>query len=84
MRRSARYVAAALLGALFLLPLFFMVAGSLRIPGLPPPDGFEWLPEQLRWSNYRSVFGIIPVWTYMRNSLVVVSIAVPVTVLLAS
>lgn len=84
MRRTARYVAAALLGALFLMPLFFMVAGSLRPPGLPPPDGFEWLPEQLRWSNYRSVFGIVPMWTYMRNSFAVVAVAVPVTVLLAS
>jgi multiple sugar transport system permease protein len=73
-----------LLCGLFLLPLAFMVTGSLRTPGLPPPDGFEWLPSPLRVSNYETIFLFVPLWTFLRNSLIVVAIAVPVTVLVAS
>lgn len=84
MSRYARPIAIVLLSALFVAPLAFMITGSLRVPGLPPPDGFEWLPDPLRWENYRSVFGFVPLWSNIFNSLVVVSIAVPITVLVAS
>ena len=79
-----RAIAIVALSGLVVLPLLFMVAGSLRTPGLPPPDGFEWLPDPLRWQNYKDVFGFVDLWSYMRNSLFVVLIAVPVTVLIAS
>ncbi len=72
------------LAFLFLVPLAFMLLGSLRTPGLPPPDGFEVLPDSLRWSNYESVFVFIPLRRMLINSLVIVAIAVPVTVLVAS
>ncbi|MGH2728996.1 MAG: carbohydrate ABC transporter permease [Actinomycetota bacterium] len=84
MRGAARAAAIVLACALFALPLVFMVLGSLRTPGLPPPDGFEVLPDPLRWSNYETVFDFIPLWTYMRNSLFVVAVAVPITVLVGS
>ena len=84
MRPTLRAAAIVLVSVVLLLPLVFMVAGSLRTPGLPPPDGFEFLPEQIRWANYQSVFAFLPLWTYMRNSLIVVAVAVPITVLLAS
>ena len=84
MRPTIRAVAVTTVCGLLLLPLVFMVAGSLRTPGLPPPDGFEFLPEPVRWANYESVFAFLPLWTYLRNSLVVIAVAVPVTVLFAS
>lgn len=79
-----RSIAITLACAVFLLPLGFLAVGSLRLPGLPPPAGFEWVPRPLSWSNYRTVFLFVPLWTYMKNSLVVVAVAVPVTVLVAS
>lgn len=79
-----RAIAIVVLSGLVVLPLLFMLAGSLRTPGLPPPDGFEWLPDPLRWQNYKDVFGFVDLWSYMRNSLFVVLVAVPVTVLIAS
>lgn len=79
-----RRVAILSLCALFLLPLVFMVVGSLRTPGLPPPEGFEWLPEPLRWANYDTVFNLVPLRDYLGSSLLVVAIAVPVTVIVAS
>ncbi|MFN2526614.1 MAG: carbohydrate ABC transporter permease, partial [Actinomycetota bacterium] len=82
--RWSRVIAIVGLSALFLLPLIFMVGGSLRQPGLPPPDGFEWWPDDPRWGNYRSAFGFVDLWTHVRNSGLVVAVAVPVTVLVAS
>lgn len=82
--RVARSLGIIAIVVLFALPLAFMVAGSLRPPGLPPPDGFEWVPEEARWSNYRTVFGLVSLWTYLGNSLVVAAVAVPVTVVVAS
>jgi multiple sugar transport system permease protein len=77
---------AIILGACvaLLLPLFFMIVGSLRAPGLPPPDGVEWLPDPVTWSNYSLVENFIPLGQMVRNSLVVVALAVPLTVLVAS
>lgn len=79
-----RAITVLVLAGLVVLPLLFMLAGSLRTPGLPPPDGFEWLPSPLRWQNYRDVGGFVNIWSYMRNSVFVVLVAVPLTVLVAS
>lgn len=84
MRISWRVVGIVLFSLAFLLPLFFMFSGSLRQPGLAPPDGFEWLPDQAEWSNYRNVFYLVPLARATLNSGVVALIAVPITVLIGS
>jgi multiple sugar transport system permease protein len=68
----------------FILPLFWMAAASLRLPGLPPPRYFEWLPNPLSWGNYNLIFELIPLGRYIFNSLVVVIFAIPITLLVAS
>lgn len=79
-----RLATVIVLCAAFLLPLAFMATGSLRAPGLPPPEGFEWMPSELRFSNYKTIFLFLPLWTFLRNSLLVVAVAVPLTVVVAS
>lgn len=79
-----RGVAIFLLSALFALPIVFMVLGSLRDPTLVPTRGFDMVPDAIHYSNYKNVFAFAPLWTHMANSLFVVVIAVPVTVLIAS
>lgn len=79
-----RRVGIAAVAVLFVLPLAFMFTGSLRTPGLPPPDGVDLIPSPLAWGNYELATGLIPLWSQMRNSLVIAVIAVPITVLVAS
>ena len=76
----------AVLGAaaLFVLPLGWVLAASLRQPGLPPPRAIEWLPPSLAWSNYRLIFRIVPLGRYLLNSLLVVALALPITMVTAS
>jgi multiple sugar transport system permease protein len=73
-----------LVAALFLLPLLWMVTASLRAPGLPPPTSVEWLPTSPTPANYGAVFDLLPFGRYLLNSLGVVALAVPLTVVTAS
>ena len=84
MTHVRRASAALAVAAIFLLPLAFLLLGSLRRPGLPPTSGFEWIPDPLSWQNYSTIFGIVPLRSAIINSLVVTAVAVPVTVVVAS
>lgn len=83
-RGAARHLLPALVAVLFLLPLVFMVSGSLRPVGAPPPGGFEIVPPGATTDAYPRLFDLLPIGTYVVNSLIVVAIAVPVTVLVTS
>src|SRR5512141_17581 len=80
----ARHAVSLALAFVFLLPLAWMVAGSLRQPGLPPPRPVEWLPRPLAWSNYLRVFAVVPLDLYTVNSLIVAASAVVITLVTAS
>lgn len=69
---------------LFAAPLLWVLLVSLRRPGLPPPRGVEWLTEAPAWSNYALVFELVPLAQYLLNTLLVVLIAVPLTIVVAS
>lgn len=79
-----RPLAALLIGALFVVPLIFMALGSLRPPGLPPPGGFELLPEAPTFGNFEIASRFVPVARQIFNSSIVAAFAVPLSVLVAS
>jgi multiple sugar transport system permease protein len=79
-----RHVAALVVATAFLLPLVFMVSGSLRKAGLPPPRTPELVPTPLAWANYDRAFELVDIPRYALNSLIVCAFAVPLTVLCAS
>jgi multiple sugar transport system permease protein len=80
----ARAVAAFALSAVFLAPLVVMVLGSLQRPLQPPPDGLDLWPQPAEWSNYRTVARFMPLAGMLLNSLLLVAVAVPVTVVVTS
>jgi multiple sugar transport system permease protein len=69
---------------LFLLPLVYMVTGSLRKAGLPPPRTPEFLPSPLAFENYDRAFELVDIPRYLLNSLIVAAMVVPLSVLVAS
>jgi multiple sugar transport system permease protein len=79
-----RQVAAAALSIAFLLPLVFMLAGSLRRPGLPPPRSPELVPRDPSFDSYRQAFDLVDLARYTANSLLVATLVVPLSVLVAS
>ncbi|MEZ4596453.1 MAG: carbohydrate ABC transporter permease [Chloroflexota bacterium] len=77
-------MAAIVIAGLFLVPLVWVLSASLRLPGLPPPRGVEWLPDPVALGNYGELFRVLPFGRYLANSVLVVVIAVPLTLLTAS
>jgi multiple sugar transport system permease protein len=66
------------------VPVVLLLLGSLHRPGLPPPDGLDLWPSDPRGANYRDAGALVPLGRQLLNSLVIVTVAVPVTVLVAS
>ncbi len=79
-----RHLPAVLMSAIFLLPLIYMVTGSLRMAGLPPPRTPEFLPSPLAFDNYQRAFELVDIPRYTFNSLFVAAVAVPLTIVFAS
>lgn len=80
-RRAAVALPVALLGV---LPLWFLLVGSLRPSGVPASGLAALLPADVTLDAYRSLPELLPLWTYLRNSALVVGVAVPLTVLVAA
>ncbi|WP_222720967.1 carbohydrate ABC transporter permease [Actinomadura sp. HBU206391] len=83
MAGRSRLPAALALTGLFLAPLVVMVLGSLRTPGRPP-DGFALVPGEVRTANYTTAVRMGDLAGQFGNSLLIIAVAVPVTVLVAS
>lgn len=79
-----RHLAALLIAVVFVLPLYFMLSGSLRKAGLPPPRYPELIPSPFAWGNFERAFDLVDIPRYTLNSMIVVAFAVPLTVLTAS
>jgi multiple sugar transport system permease protein len=79
-----RALPAVVAAVIFLLPLWFMIAGSLRAAGQPPAVGLEALLPGSTLDSYARLPQLIPLGLYVRNSVLVTSIAVPLTILTAS
>jgi multiple sugar transport system permease protein len=73
-----------LAAVVFLLPLLFMVSASLYPPGEPLPTTLRLLPAHPTLANYRRLFDLLPLGRYTLNSLLVVGLAMPITLLVSS
>jgi multiple sugar transport system permease protein len=79
-----RAVAGAVVATVFVLPLAFVVSGSLRDPGTPPPRTPELLPGNPTIESYGRAFELVDLARQTVNSLVVATLTVPLAVLVAS
>ncbi|HEU4942839.1 MAG TPA: carbohydrate ABC transporter permease [Gaiellaceae bacterium] len=79
-----RLPAAIALAVAFLLPLWFMVSGSLREPGTPPPRAPELVPRPISTTSYDQAFDLVDLARHTLNSLLVAALTVPLAVLVAS
>lgn len=58
-------------GVFMLVPFFWLLSSSLKAPHeifvFPP----KWLPDPIRWSNYREVFEVVAVMRYTANTMTI-------------
>lgn len=83
-RGTLRAVLLAFIAAVFLVPLLWIVSASLRAPDQPPPRAVEWLPDPISFAAWEQLFAIVPFGRYLGNSLLVVAVGVPLSLLVAS
>lgn len=84
MRPNARTVLSIGVAIIFVLPLIWLITASLRQPGLPAPRSIEWLPNPIVPGNYTRIFELLPLGRYTLNSIIIVALAVPITIVTAS
>jgi len=56
-------------GIIILIPFFWMISTSLKVPGrelIYPP---EWIPHPAQWSNYPEAWTILPFTQWFKNTL---------------
>jgi multiple sugar transport system permease protein len=79
-----RRLLATLVALLFLVPLLWALVASLHETGADSRRWLGWLPSPVAWSNYLEVFRVVDMLRYAGNSLFVISLAVPITIVVAS
>ena len=80
MRAAVAWLASAAL----LAPLALLVLGAFHAPGGAAPAGWDVFPADPTFAAFERAFEAVPLATQLVNSLIVVGVAVPVSVLVAS
>ena len=68
------HVVLILWGFTFLVPLLWVFSTSLKTPGQVFILPVEWIPKTPQWSNYQEIFEILPLTSFIRNSLLVTAL----------
>lgn len=82
--RGWRVLGAAAVVLVVAVPVAFLLAGSLRQPGLPPPLTPELVPDPVDTGNYGRAADLVGLGRATLNSLLVAAVAAPLSVLVAS
>lgn len=64
----------------FLVPTFWMISSSLKVSTEVFTHPIVWLPKDPHWNNYVKAFALLPLMTFMTNTLIIVFFAVLGTV----
>lgn len=83
-KRILTFVLRLIAAAGFLLPLLWMAAAAVHPPGLALPATARLLPPQPTLQNFTRLWNLVPLAQYTRNSMLVVALGVPLTLVTAS
>ena len=82
--RGWRIIGAATVILVVAVPVAFLIAGSLRQPGLPPPPTLELIPDSVEPGNYQRATELVGLGKAALNSFLVAALTAPLSVLVAS
>lgn len=74
----------AVTALVFLLPFLWVMTTALRPPGTALPTSLQLTPHGLSLENFARIWNLVPLWRFTLNSLRVLVLAVPITVLVSS
>lgn len=75
MKTALRYICLIALGFLFLIPFLWMVSTSLTPANQVMAINRPWIPERLEWRNYPQALTVLPFHIFLKNTLIVTSLA---------
>ncbi|MEV5890327.1 carbohydrate ABC transporter permease [Nonomuraea fuscirosea] len=67
-RRALAYAGLTVVTALVLVPFAWMLSSSLKRNNQVFTVPIQWIPQELRWSNFIEIWERIPLLTYLGNS----------------
>ncbi|MEU4234947.1 carbohydrate ABC transporter permease [Nonomuraea sp. NPDC026600] len=68
LRRALAYLTLSVLAVLVLVPFAWMVSSALKRDNEVFAVPIQWIPRELRWSNFVEIWERIPLLTYLGNS----------------
>ena len=83
-RLAPRYLVRLLLVLPFVLPVWWVIALALQAPGQPLAAGWVTFPWPVSTASLERVFEVVPFGRFLANSVFVVAVSVPATILVAS
>ena len=60
----------------FLVPFFWMITTSLKDDSQIYTFPVQWIPNPVKWENYARLFAQAPMWTYLRNTVILTVLGV--------
>ena len=73
---ALKYALLLFFAAIALIPFVWMISASLKNSADVFSIPMRWIPETLRWENYISIWGKVPLLAYFKNT---ATVAVVVT-----
>ena len=73
-------------GIVFLMPLLWMLSSSIKLPHEVFSPEFQWIPNEIQWSNYVKVWTHekVPFWNLYLNSLTIAVVGTVGELIIAS
>lgn len=65
---AIRYILLCVLGACMLLPFAWMLSSSLKLNKDVFAFPMEWIPKDPHWENYKQIWTVIPLGTFILNT----------------
>ena len=83
-RYAVSYGILIVLGAVFMLPLLWMLSVSVQDAEGVFAQPFQWVPEHPRWENFRDAVTVFPFGRYLANTAIITAAVVLFTLLSSS
>ncbi|TCZ78796.1 carbohydrate ABC transporter permease [Paenibacillus albiflavus] len=68
---AIHYFALVLVALIFIGPLIFLISAVFKTNEQMFRFPIEWIPNPVKWTNFQELFDLMPMWAFIRNSLVI-------------
>lgn len=65
------YIALIAVSLVFIGPLIFLISTVFKTNEQVFRYPIEWIPHPVKWTNFKELFELMPMWSFIRNSLII-------------